>query len=71
MERDVTSSTLGDIRGMRYDHDGTTALLKFVEERHYLIAGRAIERPSWLVSEHKGWFVHDCARYRDALLLSA
>lgn len=69
MKSDLAPGAFSDIGGMGNHDNGPTDLLKFLEERQYLVAGGAIEGSGWFVSEDKCRIVHNCTSNCDALLL--
>jgi hypothetical protein len=68
---DPSLRAVGDFRGMGNHDNGTTIKVKVLEKGQDLVAGTAIQRASWLVSQNESRIIHHRARNDDALLLAS
>ena len=70
-EADEPGGEARDVRFVRDDHDRGAFAVQFLEQRHQLDRGAAVERAGRLVGEQHFRVVDERPRDRDALLLSA
>src|SRR5688500_4076866 len=70
-QRYCAASMLGDVVLVRDQHDGLAGRVQLLEEPHDLDASLAVEVTGRLVREQDGRIVHERARDRHALALSA
>jgi len=64
-------SVCGDVALMRNENDGVAALIQIFEQRHDFFAGFGIEISSRFVGQDNRRLVHERARDRHALALTA